>query len=73
MSDWLYHLLILLFRRTSFAKKAINILGGKIEKIDTFFLADTDMGRNIVSIKKQKGTPNKYPRKAGIPVKEPLK
>ena len=32
------------------SKKAINILGGKIEKIDTFFLADTDMGRNIVSI-----------------------
>ena len=55
------------------SKKAINILGGKIEKIDTFFLADTDMGRNIVSIKKQKGTPNKYPRKAGIPAKEPIK
>ena len=55
------------------SKKAINILGGKIEKIDTFFLADTDMVRNIVSIKKQKVTPNKYPRKAGIPAKEPIK
>ena len=27
------------------------------------------MVRNIVSIKKQKVTPNKYPRKAGIPQK----
>ena len=35
-------------------------------------IVGTDMGRNIVSIKKQKGTPNKYPRKAGMPVKRPI-
>ena len=54
------------------AEKAIKTLGGKIEKVDTFLLADTDMGRNIILIKKEKATPNKYPRKAGTPAKEPI-
>ncbi len=54
------------------ARNAIDILGGKIEKIDEFLLCDTDMKRSIVSIKKEKSTPNKYPRKPGIPTKEPL-
>ena len=54
------------------AEKAIKILGGKIEKVDTFLLPDNDMGRNIILIKKEKATPNKYPRKAGTPAKEPI-
>lgn len=55
------------------SKKAINILGGKIEKIEQFELPDTDISRNIVIINKIKNTPGKYPRKAGTPIKEPLK
>lgn len=54
------------------AEKAIKTLGGKIEKVDTFLLPDTDMGRSIILIKKEKATPNKYPRKAGTPAKEPI-
>lgn len=54
------------------SKKAIEILGGRIEKIENFTLANTDMKRNIIIIKKIKETPNKYPRKAGTPSKEPL-
>lgn len=54
------------------AEKAVKTLGGKIEKVDTFLLPDTDMGRNIILIKKEKATPNKYPRKAGTPTKEPI-
>lgn len=54
------------------AEKAIKTLGGEIEKVDTFLLPDTDMGRNIILIKKEKATPNKYPRKAGTPAKEPI-
>ena len=54
------------------AEKAIKTLGGKIEKVDTFLLPDTDMGRNIILIKKEKATSNKYPRKAGTPAKEPI-
>lgn len=55
------------------SKNAIKILGGKIEKIEKFDLPNTDISRNLVIINKIRNTPNKYPRKAGIPVKEPLK
>lgn len=54
------------------AKKAIEILGGTIEKIDTITLPDTDIKRKIIIIKKIKRTPSKYPRKAGTPSKEPI-
>lgn len=53
-------------------EKAIEILGGKIEKVDTITLENTDIQRKIVIIKKIKETPKKYPRKAGMPNKEPL-
>lgn len=55
------------------SRNAINILGGKIEKIEKFYLPNTDISRNLVIINKIRNTPNKYPRKAGIPAKEPLK
>lgn len=55
------------------SRNAINILGGKIEKIEKFDLPNTDISRNLVIINKIRNTPNKYPRKAGIPAKEPLK
>lgn len=54
------------------AKNALNILGGIIEDVIEFDLPDTDIGRSIVIIKKIKQTPNKYPRKAGTPSKEPI-
>ena len=54
------------------AKNAIKILGGEIEKIDEIILPDSDIKRNIIIIKKVKETPLKYPRKAGIPTKEPI-
>lgn len=54
------------------SKFAIKELGGKIEKVEEFYLPDSDMKRNIVIIKKMKETNKKYPRKAGIPAKEPL-
>ena len=55
------------------ARKAIKILGGKIEKIEEFKLPQTEMKRTIVLIRKEELTPNKYPRKAGVPSKEPIK
>lgn len=53
--------------------KAIKILGGKIEKIEEFELANNSINRSIITILKEKDTPNKYPRKAGTPSKEPIK
>lgn len=55
------------------AKNAIKELGGEIEKVINFKLADSDNERNIIIIKKVRNTKSKYPRKAGMPSKEPLK
>ena len=55
------------------AKNAINVLGGTIKNIEEFNLPKSDIGRTIITIKKEKNTPNKYPRKAGTPSKEPIK
>lgn len=54
------------------AKKAIEILGGKIDKIERFNLPDSEDNRTILIIKKIKKTDRQYPRKAGIPTKKPL-
>ena len=54
------------------SKKAIEILGGKIERIENINLLEDDIKRNIIIIKKIRQTPSKYPRKAGIPVKQPI-
>ncbi len=55
------------------SEKAINLLGGNITKVDEFKLPNSDIYRNVIIIDKIKNTPSKYPRKAGIPSKEPLK
>ncbi len=54
------------------SRKAISILGGEVEKVDKFTLPETDIERALVYIKKVKNTGKKYPRKAGVPGKEPL-
>ena len=52
--------------------KAINKLGGQLEKPILFSLPDTDISRSFLIINKEKNTPKVYPRKAGTPSKEPL-
>ena len=54
------------------SKKAVKLLGGEIERIESFRLGNTDNERTIIIIKKIKNTELKYPRKAGIPKKSPL-
>lgn len=54
------------------AKKAIKTLGGKVEKVDKFEIPESDLGRSIIIVKKEKITPSKFPRKPGTPAKEPL-
>ena len=53
------------------AKKAIKLLGGKIEDVYKFDLYEQK--RSFVIISKEKKTPKTYPRKAGTPTKEPIK
>ena len=55
------------------AKRAIEVLGGTVEKVDEFNLPQSDIGRTVIIIRKNKITPNKYPRKPGTPSKEPIK
>ena len=54
------------------SNKALEVLGGKIEKIEEIILPDSDIVRNIIIVRKINNTPNKYPRKAGMPTKEPI-
>ncbi len=54
------------------SKKAVRILGGNIKDIMKFELPGTDIHRSFVLIHKEQHTQKKYPRKAGIPAKEPL-
>ncbi len=54
------------------ADKAITMLGGLSEKQIDFLLPDSDIYRNLFIIHKNKSTSKKYPRKAGMPAKEPL-
>lgn len=49
----------------------LSILGGKVELIKEVQIEG--IYRSIIIIKKTKETDNKYPRKAGIPSKKPLK
>lgn len=54
------------------AKQAIEILGGKYERQVEFKLPDSDIYRNLFIIKKENYTPIKFPRKAGLPSKDPI-
>lgn len=50
---------------------AVEKLGSEIERIVDFTLPNHDV-RNLVVIRKKKALSRKYPRKAGMPGKEPL-
>lgn len=52
--------------------RAIDILGGNIHEIIKFNLPESEIHRSFIKIKKMKNTSKKYPRKAGLPAKEPL-
>ncbi len=54
------------------SENAIKILGGNIENVIKFQLPGTDIGRSFVIVRKERPTAKKYPRKAGLPSKEPL-
>ena len=54
------------------SKKAVHVLGGKIQDVVKFQLPGSEIGRSFVIIKKLQNTAKKYPRKAGLPSKEPI-
>jgi 16S rRNA (guanine527-N7)-methyltransferase len=54
------------------AENAISLFGGKVMNQIDFCLPNSEIFRNLLVIRKAKETPNKYPRKAGLPAKEPI-
>ena len=64
------------FEEVKNAENAIEKLGGKLGEIVDFSMKDStegaEFGRSLIVIEKIKETPKKYPRKAGMPSKEPL-
>lgn len=53
--------------------RAVDKLGGIIEKNIEYTVPTSDLNRVLLMIKKERATPKAYPRKAGTPSKEPLK
>lgn len=54
------------------AKKAIQILGGKLTTVKKVALPETKIERSFILIDKVKKTPKTYPRKPGTASKEPI-
>ena len=54
------------------AAHALSVLGGKVIREAGFCLPGSDIFRKLIVIEKIKATPLRYPRKAGLPTKEPL-
>jgi len=54
------------------AGRSLRELKGKVERAVRFELPMEDAARTIILIRKLAATPARYPRKAGIPAKQPL-
>ena len=55
------------------AKHAVFLLSGKVKEVVAFTLPGAEAERSLVKIEKVNEISKKYPRKAGVPSKEPLK
>lgn len=55
-----------------FSDSALKQLGAKVEEVNSFILPYSDIERSLIVVRKTKGTPMRFPRSAGKPVKEPL-
>jgi len=54
------------------AKKAISILGGKVERVFEYPVPGTELRHNMVIIRKVAPTPKQYPRRFAMMKKSPL-
>jgi 16S rRNA (guanine527-N7)-methyltransferase len=54
------------------AREALDILGGRVDCIIPVDLPGIDEERNLVVVEKVAPTPEKYPRRVGVPAKRPL-
>ncbi|MNI96269.1 Ribosomal RNA small subunit methyltransferase G [compost metagenome] len=54
------------------ASFSLKELRAELVKVESFKLPVEESDRHIVLIRKNGATPAKYPRKAGLPAKQPL-
>jgi 16S rRNA (guanine527-N7)-methyltransferase len=54
------------------AETALKILGGRVKRVASIELPKVAETRYLVTIEKTAATPEKYPRRPGIPAKRPL-
>ena len=54
------------------ADRAVCVLGGELEQKVDVVIPGTDIFRSVLRIRKVKETPGRYPRKVGVPGKEPI-
>jgi len=54
------------------ARNAIREMGGDVKQEIGFFLPDSDINRSLIWVEKDMRTPRCYPRKAGVPAKDPI-
>jgi 16S rRNA (guanine527-N7)-methyltransferase len=55
------------------AESALRLLGGRLRQIVPVEVPTVAETRYLVVVEKTSATPEKYPRRAGIPAKRPLK
>ncbi len=55
------------------AQAALRILGAELEQVQAIELPCVPDARHIITVRKVATSPQKYPRRAGIPAKRPLK
>ncbi len=54
------------------AEYAIQVLGGRLERVLPVEVPGTALPRSLVVIRKETLTPSQYPRRAGVPARRPL-
>ena len=54
------------------AREAIAVMGGKLLTSERFLVPESDLGRTLVVVKKERPTDKKYPRGGGKPMKNPI-
>ena len=57
---------------TQEAQRALKILGGDLARVEQIILPGVTEERYLITIKKIASTPDKYPRRIGVPNKRPL-
>jgi 16S rRNA (guanine527-N7)-methyltransferase len=54
------------------AAHALEVLGGRLQEIRPVMLPGLEGPRHLIVVKKVVATPERYPRRPGVPAKRPL-